>query len=106
MPEQEKTLARKYYCSYSGSTGLTTRDENTLRIKQSIKQTTLAETSNQKLAVYINKVRRGYSDDGVIPTVGCLFNRQSLVNSSVVPQGRLSVSLPCGTTEELPNFVW
>ena len=52
------------------------------------------------------KVRRGYSDGGVIPIVGCLCYRTKFGNSSVVLQGRLSISLPCSTTEELPNFVW
>ena len=49
-----------------------------------------------------DKVRRGYSDGGVIPTVGCLLNRHAKFgNSSVVPQGRLILNLPCGITEEL-----
>ena len=56
--------------------------------------------------VCIRYVRRGYSDGGVILIVGCLCYQTKFGNSSVVPQGRLSASLPCGTTEELPNFVW
>ena len=49
------------------------------------------------------KVRWGYSDGGVIPIVGCLCYQTKFGNSSVVPQGRLSASLPCGTTEELTS---
>ena len=64
-----------------------------------------AYSSMQKLDHLCDKVRRGYSDGGVIPIVGCLCYQTKFGNSSVVPQGRLILNLPCGTTEELPNFV-
>jgi len=51
------------------------------------------------------KVRRGYSDSGVIPLAACLLYETKFANSSVVPQGRLALILPCGTTEEFANFV-
>ena len=54
----------------------------------------------------IGKVRRGYSDGGVIPIVGCLCYQTKFGNSSVALQGRLILNLPSGTTAELPNFVW
>ena len=60
----------------------------------------------ESTSIVEGKVRRGYSDGGVIPIVGCLCYQTKFGNSSVVPQGRLSINLPCGTTEELPNFVW
>ena len=56
--------------------------------------------------LFQSKVRWGYSDGGVIPIVGCLCYQTKFGNSVLVPQGRLSISLPCSATEELPNFVW
>ena len=62
--------------------------------------------SDQVFQALGSKVRWGYSDGGVIPIVGCLCYQTKFGNSAVVPQGRLSISLPCSATEELPNFVW
>ena len=72
-----------------------------------IYRSAISENHRTQMALtgHRSKVRRGYSDGGVIPIVGCLCYQTKFGNSSVVPQGRLILNLPSGGSRNFERGV-